>query len=55
VVALLGEPLNKVEADDGSKYWPYVKCNIHQKQYYAWACIIGPDGKVVRWKKKGVM
>ncbi len=54
VLKLLGEPLNKFETDDGRKYWLYVRCNAAEEQYYAWTCVIDSDGKVIRWKKKGI-
>ena len=55
VVDVLGEPYSRSEYHEGVSFWAYVKCDAAKKQYYAWSCVIGADGKVVRWHKKGIM
>ena len=54
LVDTLGKPISEHTAEDGVKNFFYVRIDPSRKQYHAWSCEVGADGKLVRWRKKGM-
>ena len=52
---VLGEPLSTHQAEDGTQFWLYVKCDAERKQFYSWTLLIDGGGKVTGWHSKGIM
>mgnify|MGYP006419287061 FL=1 len=52
---VLGEPLNTHQAEDGSQFWMYVKCDAEKKQFHSWTLLLDSGGKVTGWRSKGIM
>jgi hypothetical protein len=52
---VLGEPLSTHQAEDGTQFWLFVKCDAERKQFYSWTLLIDGDGKVTGWHSKGIM
>ena len=54
VLETLGKPISEYQAEDGVRHWLYVRIDAKKQQFYSWSCEIGTDGRLLRWRKKGM-